>query len=361
MITIIQFIYSFQLGGSEIYATNISKQIDQSKFKIIVFAMDKGGLLENDLKTYGITSLVVHRPNRFSPALFIKIYRLYQRYHPKVIHTHHFTQLLYGAPAAKLLGARVIHTEHSIEQFKRPRIRFAMKCLSYLCHKVTIIGEEGAQYLIHKVGIPASKVEVIPTGVDTTLCTESRDSIRGELHLSLEDRVAIIVARLSPEKNHLFLLETFRKVLNRMPIAKLLIVGEGTEEANIRRLIETLGIEKHVRLLGARRDIPRLLSACDLFTLSSTREGLPIAILEAMAAGLPVVSTDVGDVRMAVKDGVNGILVPSGDSERYADAVLELLTDSDKRNEYGRKGRELVLQNYSLEAMVKRYDELYAE
>jgi len=361
MKNILQVTYSLNIGGSEIYAINIARSLNINKFNSFVCSIDQGGSLEKSLQESYIPYEVIQRPPHFDLNTIFKIWSFCKRNRIDVIHTHHFTQLLYGAPAAKLLGARVIHTEHSIEQFKRPRIRFAMKCLSYLCHKVTIIGEEGAQYLIHKVGIPASKVEVIPTGVDTTLCTVSKDSIRGELHLSLEDRVAIIVARLSPEKNHLFLLESFRKVLNCMPTAKLLIVGEGAEEANIRRMIETLGIEKHVRLLGARRDIPRLLSACDIFTLSSTREGLPIAILEAMAAGLPVVSTDVGDVGMAVKDGVNGILVPSGDSERYADAVMELLTDSDKRKEYGQKGRDLILEKYSLSAMVIRYEKLYTE
>lgn len=159
----------------------------------------------------------------------------------------------------------------------------------------------------------------------------------------------------------MLLLEAFRQVANWMPAAKLLIAGDGVQEQSIRACIAGLGLEEHVRMLGVRRDIPRILAASDAFVLCSDREGLPIAVLEAMAAGRPVIATAVGDLPLVVQDGRTGMLVPRGDPQRLASALCHILQERALAAQMGEAGRQLVQSEYSLEQLVRRHQALYGE
>jgi glycosyltransferase involved in cell wall biosynthesis len=169
----------------------------------------------------------------------------------------------------------------------------------------------------------------------------------------------VIVARLFPEKNHRLLLAAFAEVAARVPEAKLLIVGDGMEQAAIEAVVAKLELGPRVRMLGVRRDIPLILAGADVFVLSSDREGLPIAVLEAMAAGLPVIATSVGDLPLVVRDGQTGVLVPRRDVGKLAGAMARLLGNTEESARMGRSGPELVEAGYSLEQMVARHGVLY--
>jgi glycosyltransferase involved in cell wall biosynthesis len=356
-----QVTYSLIAGGSEMFAFKLAAGLERGRFRSVMCAVDKGGALEPEIEKLCIPYHILHRRYGFDPRLFWKLGRLCRKEKVDVLHSHHFNQLLYAAPAAKLLGLRLIHTEHSVKLFEKPRLRRALRVLARCCHKILAVGTDVATVLHEQVGIPETQIQIIRAGVDPALYQQDRATARHQLGLNPQNRVAAIVARLSPEKNHTNLLTAFAQVVQRLPDAKLLIVGDGADEAAVRALVEKLGLSQRVQMLGVRRDIPRILAATDVFVLSSDREGLPIAVLEALAAGCPVVCTTVGDLPLVVKDGATGRLVPPQDPPALAAALTELLADPDRAAAMGAAGREFVSREYSQQRMIEQHARIYAE
>lgn len=356
-----QITWSLVAGGAETYALTIASGLDGSKYRALMCGIDQGGALEGEITRRGIAWFVMHRRQGIDWWLMWRMFKLFRREHVDVIHTHHFNQLFYSLPAAKLLGIRIIHTEHSIEAYKQRHLRWALRWMSALCHKVTAIGADGEQVLSRKVGIPAKRLTVIRAAVDFARFEVDAASARAAMGLSPEHRVAVIIARLYPEKNHRLLLTAFRKIASEMPEARLLVVGDGIERERIEHHVEQLQLGEQVQLLGVRRDIPQILAASDVFVLCSDREGLPIAVLEAMAASRPVVATRVGDLPLVVKDGETGLLVNACDPEGLAGAIGTLLRDPERARQLGAKGRQLVQAQYNLESMLQEHQKLYGQ
>jgi glycosyltransferase involved in cell wall biosynthesis len=209
------------------------------------------------------------------------------------------------------------------------------------------------------VGIPRKKLQTVAGGVDASEFGESKAAARRDLGLNEDDKVVTTVARLYPEKNHRLLLQAFSKVAEQIGRARLLLVGDGVERRAIIAEIERLGLKDRVTLLGVRRDIPRILAACDVFALASDREGLPIAVLEAMAARRPVVATAVGDLPHVIQHQESGLLVPPKDAARLAAALTRLLTDPALARTMGSHGRAAVASRFEITAMVEKYESLY--
>jgi glycosyltransferase involved in cell wall biosynthesis len=359
-LSVMQVVWSLVAGGSEMYAYTVAANLNAPKYASLICAVDKGGALEPEIQSKAIPYFVMDRRAGLDFGLMWRMVRLFKTNRVRVIHTHHFNQLFYSVLAAKLTGARIIHMEHSIEYLKSKKLRTALKLLSFFCDKVLAIGNDGADFLREQVGISKPKLGIIRAGVDLGLYGQSKRQSRAELGLDEQAKVAVIVARLYPEKNHLMLLEAFAEVARRIEHARLLVVGDGTEREAIERKIKELNLGNAVQLLGVRRDVPRLLAAADLFVLSSDREGLPIAVLEAMAAGKPVVATAVGDLPTVVQDGETGRLVPPKNSAAFSAAIIEILTDLDLSLKLETNARRAA-EDYSLRAMLEKFDRLYSE
>jgi glycosyltransferase involved in cell wall biosynthesis len=357
---VMQITWSLVAGGSEVYALKLASNLDARRFESLMCAMDQGGKLECEIDRLGIPRFIMARKPGIDWRMMFKLRRLFRQNKVDVIHTHHFNQLFYSALAAKLSGVRIIHTEHDIAQYKEnPRLRKLLKICSMFCDRIVAVGVEVEAYLRDEIGITPQKLCVARAGVEVTPA-DARVEMRRELGLSGEERVAAIVARLSPEKNHALLVSAFAEVVKKMPQAKLMIVGEGPEHAAIRQEIARLGLGDHVKMLGVRRDVPQILSACDAFVLSSNREGLPIAVLEAMAASKPVVATNVGDLNLLVKNDQTGQLVPPHDAMKLAEGLCKVLGDAAAAGQMGKAGRELVAREFSLDAMIKTHEAMYA-
>ncbi len=356
--TVVMVTWSLVAGGSETYALTLAKNLDKARFEPILCALDQGGALEAEIRHFKIPYRVMHRRGGLQFRLMVRMFRLFRQTRARVVHTHHFNQLFYSLLGAKLVGARVIHTEHSVEAFKRPRLRLALRILSRFCHRVVVIGEDGARVLCEDVGIPDAKLEIIRAGVDLAAFNESKTEARREFGLKASAPVAAIVARLSSEKNHHNLLEAWAKVIQKVPGATLLVAGAGPEEAALRAQIERLELKDSVQLLGVRRDVARVLAACNLFVLASDREGLPVSVLEAMAAARAVVATDVGDLGRVVQPEKTGLLVPPRDAEALAAALTALLSDLKRAAELGKAGKSAVA-GFGLAPMVEAHQKLY--
>jgi L-malate glycosyltransferase len=356
---VMQVTWGLVAGGAEMYAFTVAANLDAQKYTAMLCAIDKGGALEPEIERLGIPCFVMNRRQGIDWKLMWRLYRLFKENRIEVIHTHHFNQLFYSVLGAKLTGARIVHMEHSVEFLKRPKLAKALKFLSHFCDKVIAIGSDGAKALKELAGIPESKLEIIRAGVDPVHYAESKSEARQILGLHQQEKIAVIVARLFPEKNHRLLLEAFAEVVQRVEKARLLIVGDGVEEAAIENEITRLNLQAQVTMMGVRRDVARILAASDVFVLSSDREGLPIAVLEAMAAAKPVVATAVGDLPMVVKDGKTGRIVPAKNPQAMAEALTEILSDEEKALNMGANALQAV-NEYSLQTMIAKFESLYA-
>jgi glycosyltransferase involved in cell wall biosynthesis len=224
---------------------------------------------------------------------------------------------------------------------------------------VTAVAEPVAEFLRAQVGIPSGKVRTIQNGVDIPRFRSAHPINRSALGWGDENVVIGCVARLEPEKGHTILLDAFRRVYARRPHARLLLIGGGSERQRLELLSSNFGLNGSVQFLGSRADIPELLGACDLVTLASIQEGLPMALLEAMAAGKPVVATKVGIVPELVQGGQTGLLVPPGNAELLAEALDTLITDPMRGQRLAAAALDLVKMNYSFDRTLEQYTALY--
>jgi glycosyltransferase involved in cell wall biosynthesis len=201
---------------------------------------------------------------------------------------------------------------------------------------------------------------VIANGVDTARFAPTPDahSIRAEFNISPTSPLISIVAALRPEKNHALFLDVAQRVSKQSPDAQFLIVGDGPCRASLEHDAEARGIARCVHFLGSRSDVPRILTATDVFALTSHNEANPISVLEAMSVGRPIVATDVGSIHEVVADGVHGYLVPPSDPHSFAARLLDLLNEPLRAKELGAAARDRVLSRWSLEETVRGYEHL---
>jgi glycosyltransferase involved in cell wall biosynthesis len=221
------------------------------------------------------------------------------------------------------------------------------------------------QVEIEQTGVSPEKVVTIYNGVDAENFSTSGTRTTGQVlqPFGIPTDVPLVgsVGRFRPQKGYADLLVAMKQVKENAPTARLLLVGDAELQADLEAKAMSLGLDEVVTFAGVRTDVPEILTALDVFVLASLWEGMPNAILEAMAAGLPVVATAVGGTPEVVVDGVTGLLVPPRDPTALAQAITRLLDDPDLRQRMGRAGRERVLQHFSVEQMVKRTQTLYEQ
>jgi glycosyltransferase involved in cell wall biosynthesis len=221
------------------------------------------------------------------------------------------------------------------------------------------VADAHGRHLVEYERFPDHKVHVIYNGIDAERFAPQDDNeTRRTLGIPPDAPVVGILAALRPEKNHELFLAGTQQILRRLPTARFIVVGDGPKRAALEIHAEQLGVKQSVHFLGTRADVPALLAACDLVALTSHNEAAPVSVLEALSVGKPVVASDVGSVRETVRDGETGRLFPAGDLDAYAAAVTELLVDADARKRMGAAGRRLVVEHWSLDAMVRGYEDL---
>lgn len=216
------------------------------------------------------------------------------------------------------------------------------------------------EYLVRAEGCPKHKVFVIPNGVDVERFRPMAPPVglRERIGLPADVPTAAIVAALRPEKNHELFLEAAKLVLERVPQARFLIIGDGPRRSLLEQLADRLGIADSVHFLGTRKDVPELLSLVNVLMLTSHMEANPVSILEGLSCGKPVVATRVGSIPETVHDGKNGHLTEPGDPSQLATRVSELLVHPEWSQCMGEEGREGVIQAWTLNHMVQGYQEL---
>jgi glycosyltransferase involved in cell wall biosynthesis len=294
-----------------------------------------------------------------------RLYRLLRHEQPIILHAWVFHANLLARIIGRLARVPIIITSRRNVHIGPP-LREHLKRLtaSWDTHAIAVC-DLARQAEIGRAGGSPDKVITIHNGIDverfTSLSSIKQADARQTLNTPAEASLLGTVGRLHPQKGLPDLLTTFQRVKGTHPASHLLIVGEGECRTDLERRAQQLDVAGAVTFAGHRDDVPQLLALLDVFVLASHWEGLPNVILEAMAAGLPVVATRVGGVPEVVVDGVTGLLVPPRDPDALSEAILTLLQDPDLRQKMGQAGRERVREHFSVERMVQDTEALYQQ
>lgn len=254
----------------------------------------------------------------------------------------------------------VLRTEHLPYLLTDPDQQTAFEQMTHIVDRIVCVSD-GVSASLRAAGTPPGKLAVVRNGIDPLPKPLNRDLARQDLRLPDEARLILTVGRFTEQKGYRFLAEAAAPVVQQCPEVRLLWVGDGPEREPLRRQVDRLGLSEHVHFLGRRDDVPRLLGAADLFVLPSLFEGLPLVVLEAMAAGLPVIGTRVCGTEEAIRDGVTGRLVPPADSRALACALLDALTRPGVAAGWGAAARRAREREFGAARMVAELDAIYQE
>lgn len=288
--------------------------------------------------------------------------RFFRRWQPDLVHCHLPLAGVVGRLAARRAGGiPVVYTQHNLPERYHPLTRLAERATWRLQRHVIAVSEEVAAAICRRLPGPVP-VTVVPNGVDVGRfrpAAERREAARSRLDLGDCDGVVGTVAVFRPQKGLDRWLRVARRVHEALPRSRFVLVGDGPGRGALEALSRRLGLADVVRFTGLQPDVEPFLAAMDLFLLSSVYEGLPVAALEAMAAGLPIVSTGVGGVREAVVDGECGRLIAGDQDSDLAAAVIDLLRQPQTRERMGRAARRRAETRFGIESMQRRLESIY--
>lgn len=354
---------NFGLGGAERMATHLLLHLDRSCFAVAAISLfDRQGTdLEAMLDRTGIQVWYLGKRKGFDPRMYGRLGRVVREFQPDVVHTHRYV-LRYLLPFILARRVRVwVHTVHSVaeKEVDRPgkwihRVAFRVGVVP-----VAIAGEV-ARSLERVYGL--RNAPLIPNGIPLGHYASGKDTRKAwRTREGYEDGTVLFVsvARMSPPKDPFSLIQAFSIATSRNNRLRLLLVGDGPLRPELEARVKALGLEDKVRFLGVRADVPEVLAAADAFVLSSRWEGNPLSVMEAMAAGKPVIATAVGGVPELVEDGVSGVLVPPENVDALAEAMLKLAGDADLRRQLGQAAFKRAKERFDVSVMVQAYAALY--
>ena len=359
---VLQVVLSLTPGGTEHLVVEICRRL-APEFGVAVCCLDNEGEWAIDLQARGIEVRALRRRPGFRPQVGRAIAQFAKERQIDVLHCHQYSPFVYGRFAAVWnRRLKIVYTEHGRLSEARPswKRRLVNPWLSRFDGSIVAVSHELRDYMID-ARFPAGRVDVVHNGVEPAAVASGADRRRARQQLQLDDRAFVVatVARLDPVKDLMTLLEAFAIVRRRVPSAQLLVIGDGPERDRLAARAAQSDLAGSVHMTGYRPDVRALLPAADVYASSSISEGVSITILEAMAAGIPVVATAVGGTPEVFPEGAGGILVPCRDPERLAAAVASLALDQQQRAAMAAAGRRRLESSFTIDRMVGDYARIY--
>ncbi|MEA1926998.1 MAG: glycosyltransferase family 4 protein [Candidatus Auribacterota bacterium] len=369
---ILQVAYKSTISGGEKVLFDLATSLKERGHEVSAVCPDPGQL-PDELRKAGIESTIIPFHKTYDIRAARRLARLIGDENIEVLHSHSMLTNIVSRVAGRLARVPVsVSTEHLTMELGRGgrsgEITVRLKARYYRLldnytsrynQQVIAVSNAVRDDLVEQ-GIPASRITVIQNGINIPdINTAARDRIRLELGIKPEETVIGAVGRLSPQKDYPTLLHAFKRVNKSCPEAVLLIAGDGYLRDNLEELTDDLGIRERVKFLGYRSDVMEVFSSCDIYTLSSLWEGLPLAVLEAMAMGKPVVATAVPGTEEAVNEGETGFLVPLKDDKLLGQRLIDLARNPEKAQIMGEAGRRRWKDCFSLNRVIDEHEDLY--
>jgi len=353
-IKVIHMADSLHRGGLEKVVAMIAHGLDREKFDVEIWCMDSGGVIADELRKEDF-SVTVWRINSYRNP--INIFRLASRLRKNkttIVHLHGFFCSVIGTVAAVLAGVpvRIVHMHTTLHHFTRFDV-IKHRIVNRFIDKIIFISKSAHASSLQVGCGYQGKGMVIYNGVDGVL---PRNQTADK-----EKNVITMVASLNEHKGHTYLLKAIQYLVKEFPDVNLWIIGQGPLKITLEQEAKDLGIQGHVTFWGERNDVVDLIEQSTICVLSSLREGLPLAILEAMAQGKPVVAHRIGGVPEAVEEGVTGFLVEPKNTRQFSEKLSLLLSDQDLQGRMGQQAREAFKRKFSSEIMIHQIEKVYTE
>ncbi len=364
-IKVLHVTYDMRIGGTEQVIKSLVENTDASVVEMSIFCIESPlGPFANDLLERGISIKALSRKPGFDVSLIGEIRKHIQNHNIDIVHCHQYTPYVYGVLAAVFTKARVVFTEHG--RFYPDSSSWKRKLINPWLHRVTYattaISAATKTALAIYENLPEPDIQVIYNGIKALQADSGQvQALREELGIREDTLCLGTVARLDPIKNHPMMLKAFKMVLESDIPAKLVIVGDGDERERLLKVTRELGLESDVIFTGYDPKPQRYLALMDIYLLSSLSEGTSMTLLEAMSLGKPCVVTDAGGNPEIVEHGETGLVTPNDNPEAFADAIVDLCRDLQKKQSMGKKARERFDRLFSVESMVSAYQQLYLQ
>jgi sugar transferase (PEP-CTERM/EpsH1 system associated) len=356
-------IWALEVGGAERLLVKLAQKIPKDRYDVSVVCISREGVWADELKQAGIPVICTHKRTGFDPSILLKLIQLIRKEKPDIVNTTLWTADLWGRLAAIIAGVKhIIVTEQNVDVWKRWYHISIDRMLFKYTHYAICVSNEVVNYYRNTVGLQAEQLVMIPNAIDVSLFDDDavQDDLRDSLGIKADEFIFTCSARLHEQKAHEVLIEAV-KLVHDIPLTnfQVLLVGEGPRRDELQNMVEKLGLSNRILFLGLRQDIPNILLQSNSFVLSSDYEGLSLAILEAMAARLPIVATTVGGNAQIVEDGETGWLVPPQNPSLLADAMMKVLNDPQRAKQMGVAGRDRVEGVYDIQSVTQQIVALF--
>jgi glycosyltransferase involved in cell wall biosynthesis len=359
-------LFTYQFGGSERVGVDLALEFKRRGYQVVCLAFhDSDGPMRVELERAGIRCLDLNfdkfRGIRRRALYYWKFWRMLRKERIRALHVHHCGPMkLCGIPA-RLAGInRVVVTEHALQTLiESPDARRLTARYCRYASDITVVESSQFEYFHKELGFPVNKLHCIPNGVRAAFRTPALvENKRREFGIAPDVFAFFYVGRLNPVKDLGTMLDAFAAlVANESFQTHLYLVGDGPERTTLETKREALGLSERVTFLGARSDVSEVLMAADAFVMSSKSEGLPMALLEAMAAGVPCIATAVGGIPDLLEDD-RGLSVPAQDAPALANAMAAIARSPELRQHLVANAAANLVRNYALDAIANRYLEL---
>jgi glycosyltransferase involved in cell wall biosynthesis len=361
-IKILQLLASMPVGGAEQMVAALATALDPREFQVRVACIGAPGPMAAELSQAGhpVVSLGLDLKHTSKFTIIRRLRALLRELQPDILHTHLYHPNLYGRLASLGLGLKGrVATVHNLYKRVKLHRRLCNYLLGRVSDYVVVFSPEVAKDVLTWDRLPPARLRLVSPGIRLESLEVPETQAQARERLAVTGFCLGTVARLEEQKGLEDLLAAVSRVVPEIPDLTLLIVGDGSRRPLLAEQARSLGLAQAVRFLGTRRDVPHVLRALDLFVMPSRWEGIPLTLLEAMGAGLPVVSTRVGRAGEIITPDVNGLLVPPGDVPALAAALLAACRQPEARRAWGREARRTVQQRYSLDCMLGEFAEIY--
>lgn len=360
---------NMDMGGSERLVHNLARNLDRSLFNPSI-AWFFGNRILKEFEDLNIPLYHVPKVRRINFSTMLKLGDIIKSKDIDIVNAHHFMSMVYSYMGCKITNhAKLIYTEHSVWEIEHVSWKWRIVGSHLLNQADAAVGVNSSvtKQIKKQFKIVDNKIFSIQNGVDLEAFGNNSNKayFKNNLGFTNNEKIIGIVANFKKIKNHIFLLKAFNELTIDYKNTRLLLIGQGFKddadntELELRKFVNEKKLNDKILFLGYRSDIPALLHIMDIFCLTSFKEGLPISLIEAMAAGIPVVGTDVEGIKDVIIPDKNGYLVNSNDVTGLKNTLLSLINNESLRQKMGREAKSLTKDKYSLDQCVKQYQDLF--